>query len=614
MVGDSQNDLNNIKNRGRRVPAPVSAWAIGLLMLLGCRSSWLPERSLEDVASSSEAVALADLSSDELGSRHPIDVSRAACTRAEKLRADLDPRCTAHYLAANRLAWKTVNHASLADDAQRNLAAELYHESLRGLIESAQQFGQIDPIHGIRLTTDDGEVTIPIVYDGFAWKPEDFNCWIPVDEYQDEHLTHQHRRSGWGVPLVVLRQRDQQERFMIPQLPFAATAMLRNLPVDGDRKSDEATPNQVLEVFNPLVHSELAKDDGGETPLAADLSAPIAWLNNNTPHLNYEGFMHPDRLHRSGQLIMLEPYQPGKIPLVFVHGLASDPLTWIGLINELRTADWVNSRYQVWLFGYPTGRPFLRSAADLRRECSEAIASFTKTTADPALHRSVIIGHSMGGLLTKLQVAPSGTSLWKSFAKRPIESLQADPQMHEYLSELFFFEPSPFVERAIFIGTPHGGSPIADEWIGQFASLLVSRSHDFSDEYDAFLARNREAITPFYSKHIPTSVHMLEPEDPTLQAMRQLPLAPHIRLHSVIGNGHKMLIGGPADGVVPVVSARHHGADSERIVATTHRRLQSHPDTVEEVLRILQLHLDEPAENSATQPQLAEGLTQSAIR
>ncbi|QDS95095.1 Alpha/beta hydrolase family protein [Roseimaritima multifibrata] len=613
MVGDSKNDPNNIENRGRC--GPVFIWATGvLLLLLGCRSSWLSERPLEDAASTSEAVALADVSGEALGSRDPIEVSQIAYTRAQQLRTDLDPRCTAHYLAANRLAWKTATDASLTDDAQRNLAAELYHESLRGLIESAQQFGQIDPIKGIRLTTTEGEVSIPIVYDGFAWKPEDFNCWMPVGEYQDKHLTHQYRRSGWGVPLVVLRQRDEQERFMIPQVPFAATAILRNLPIDDDRESAEATPDQVLEVFNPLVHSDLAKDNGGETPLAADLSAPIAWLSNNTPHLNYEGFMHPDRLHRSGQLFMLEPYQAGKIPLVFVHGLASDPLTWNGLINELRTTDWVNSRYQIWLFGYPTGRPFLRSAADLRRECSEAIESLTKTTADPALHRSVIIGHSMGGLLTKLQVAPSGTSLWKSFAKQPIDSLQADQQMHEYLSELFFFEPSPFVERAIFIGTPHGGSPIADEWIGQFASHLVSRSHDFSEEYDTFLARNPEAITPFYSEQIPTSIHMLEPEDPTLQAMRQLPLAPHIRLHSVIGNGHKMLIGGPADGVVPVVSARHHGADSERIVPTTHRRLQSHPETVEEVLRILKLHLDEPTEKSEIDPLLTERVTPSASR
>ncbi|TWU10581.1 esterase/lipase family protein [Allorhodopirellula heiligendammensis] len=597
MVVQTPTALSNIENRNRLVPVGLAV-VFAACLLVGCRPTWLPTRSLKNATSRSTAVGIADQLADTLAAHEPIEVIKRELADAQQLHADSDPRCTERFLIANRLAWATTTDVSLTDAEQRNAAAAMYHESLRGFIESAQRFGQLDPVNGIHLNTANGDVSIPIVYHGFAWTAEDFNQWLPVGKYHDDHLTCQHKRSGWGVPLVVLRSRAEQERFMIPQMPFAATVMLRELPVDGDQESSETAPDRVLEVFNPLVHSELPRDAGGETPLAGDLSAPIAWLSNNTPHLNYEGFMHPDRMQRNGQLIMLEPYQPGKIPLVLVHGLASDPRTWNGLINELRMTDWFNSRYQIWLFGYPTGRPFLSSAAELRRECGDAIASFTEQTGDPALKRSVVIGHSMGGLLTKLQVVNSGSNLWESFANRPITSLKTDQQMHDYLTDLFFFESSPFVQRAIFIGTPHGGSPIADEWIGQLASHLVKRSHDRSDEYNHFLAGNREAITPFYARQIPTSIHMLKPTDPTLQVMRRLPLAPHVRLHSVIGNGRMMLNGGPADGVVPVVSARHQGADSERIVATTHRRLQSHPDTVAEVLRILKLHLDEPTELS----------------
>ena len=75
--------------------------------------------------------------------------------------------------------------------------------------------------------------------------------------------------------------------------------------------------------------------------------------------------------------------------------------------------------------------------------------------------------------------------------------------------------------------------------------------------------------------------------------MQQLEVPQHVRLHSVIGNGRRMLVGGPADGTVPVNSARHADTDSELIVETTHRRLQSHPESVQEVLRILELHLRE---------------------
>jgi hypothetical protein len=199
----------------------------------------------------------------------------------------------------------------------------------------------------------------------------------------------------------------------------------------------------------------------------------------------------------------------------------------------------------------------------------------------------------MGGLVSKLLVTHSDMLLWSSFAQRPLESLQTDDVTHAYLSELFFFEPLPFVERAVFIGTPHGGSPIAEEWIGRFASHLVSRAHDFSEEYKAFLRQNRAHIHPFFAERIPTSVDMLEPQDPALQTMRRLRVARRVRLHSVIGNGHAMLVGGPADGVVPVESARHHNVDSELLVPATHRHLQAHPETVQELLRILMLHLED---------------------
>jgi hypothetical protein len=39
-----------------------------------------------------------------------------------------------------------------------------------------------------------------------------------------------------------------------------------------------------------------------------------------------------------------------------------------------------------------------------------------------------------------------------------------------------------------------------------------------------------------------------------------------------------MLTGGPADGVVPVDSARHDRVDSEVLVPATHQHLQTHPD------------------------------------
>lgn len=527
-----------------------------------------------------------------------LERARQSLAQGTLRRDESDPSATGMFLEACMLAWQAIGETAAIGGPNHEQAGAVYHDSLKQLVESSQQFGQLDPHRGLQIVTAAGPAEIPIQYHGFAWQPEDFNQWLPVGDYEDERLARKHQRTGWGVPLVIVRQREADERFMTRSLPFSATVLLRPA-TNAIAGADPPSTPHVLEVFNPLAVKTLPKEDGQSTPLAADLSAPIAWLNQNSPHLNYQAFLHPDRQHVGGQLIMLEPYQAGKIPVIFVHGLLSDPLTWTGLINELRASDWFNERYQVWVFGYATGRPFLRSAADMRRECGDAFATLAKDNPDPALQRAVLVGHSMGGLVSKLLVTHSDTVLWNSFAQRPLESLQTDEVTHRYLSDLFFFQPLPFVQRAVFIGTPHGGSPVAREWIGRLASHLVTRSHDFADEYEAFLEQNRHAIHPFFAQHIPTSVDMLEPQDPVLQAMRRLPVAPHVRLHSVIGNGHTMLVGGPADGVVPVDSARHDRVESEILVAATHQHLQTHPDTVQEVLRILRLHIEEAAPTSA---------------
>ncbi len=141
-------------------------------------------------------------------------------------------------MTAGTLAWRAAVGATDSDLNRRDQAAVLYHASVRQLIETAQQFGQIDPLKGITLATADGTVQIPIRYHGFAWKPEDFNQWIPVDEYESNRLTHKHQSDGWGVPFVVLRERDHDEPFMIRTMPFAATVLLTNILGTKDGGAD----------------------------------------------------------------------------------------------------------------------------------------------------------------------------------------------------------------------------------------------------------------------------------------------------------------------------------------------------------------------------------------
>src|SRR5205807_1028895 len=111
---------------------------------------------------------------------------------------------------------------------------------------------------------------------------------------------------------------------------------------------------------------------------------PVAYF---LAHSDLQGavsnFFNADRLQGRTGIYLTEPYQPGKIPVLFVHGLLSDPLTWATMFNDLRADPELRARYQFWFYFYPTGIPYLETAAELRRELAELRAAL-----DPE-HRDV---------------------------------------------------------------------------------------------------------------------------------------------------------------------------------------------------------------------------------
>src|SRR2546430_14931090 len=82
---------------------------------------------------------------------------------------------------------------------------------------------------------------------------------------------------------------------------------------------------------------------------------------------------------------MYEPYQPGKIPVVMIHGLLSSPLTWAPMFNDLRADPSLPDRFQFWFYFYPTGTPYLATAADLRQELARLRTEPDPPGKDPAL-------------------------------------------------------------------------------------------------------------------------------------------------------------------------------------------------------------------------------------
>ena len=155
---------------------------------------------------------------------------------------------------------------------------------------------------------------------------------------------------------------------------------------------------------------------------------------------------------------MLHPYRRGRVPVVLVHGTASSPARWADMVNELQNDPVLRGRIQFWLFTYNTSQPILLSASELRESLRTTIAELDPDGQDPALRHLVLIGHSQGGLLTRLMVTDSGTRFWDASRRCLWRKWRSRPPRARCSRRRMFFAPLPYVKRVVFIATPHRGS------------------------------------------------------------------------------------------------------------------------------------------------------------
>jgi pimeloyl-ACP methyl ester carboxylesterase len=288
---------------------------------------------------------------------------------------------------------------------------------------------------------------------------------------------------------------------------------------------------------------------------------------------------------------MSQPYQRGRIPVVFVHGTASDLVWWAEMLNTLRGDPQLRTRYQFWFFRYNSSRPILDSADALRRILTETRLACDPEGTDPAMNQMVVIGHSQGGLLTKTTVVRTGDLLWRSLSDTPFEQANLSPEGRELLRRWLFIEPLPFVKRVVFISTPHRGSFLAGRKIGNLFRRILDLPADMFTGFASILKISDKLRLPVQLEgRIPTSLDGMSPDNPILHALAAIPIETGVTAHSIIaveGDGD------PAegdDGVVAYQSAHLEGVASEFIVRSGHS-CQENPLTIEEVRRILLVHL-----------------------
>ena len=514
--------------------------------------------------------------------RSATEVARDSLARAKSLEARGDERCVDEYFAACAWAWR-----ALAEEAGQVGRCECYNTSLSSLLASACRFGRWNPGRQLLVRTENGgALTVPLCYHGFAWQAGDFQRLERPTHHKQSLLTRYYASPGAGLPLVVERSSDRsnplEARFFPEKMFWSATAVLEFAPVANDLAA--AAP-AVLHLYNPL-ELQHAADAAGMMPPASDLTAPLARVLEAAPRTYFAGFIEPGGAV-TPRLSFLEPYQPGKAPLVLIHGLFSDPQSWADMINDLRAAPGFAQSHQIWVFRYPTGQGFLQSASVLRRELMAAVQLIDPEQRDPALQNITLVGHSMGGLIAKLQVTYSDELVWSRLANRPLDEIVTTPETRAFLAQACYFEPLESVCRVVFIASPHCGSLKSSEWVGQGAAHFVEPSPEQEQMLAQLLADNPGTFNPLVERRFPTSIDMLAPNSPLLAAMRQMRFKAGVQLHNIVGVSHPISLAGPSDGVVSVASATHPNCHSVLAVNAPHAKVHRALDSSREILRIL---------------------------
>ena len=409
-------------------------------------------------------------------------------------------------------------------------------------------------------------------------------------------------REGLGVPVIALSRfpdrRQVPDRFFPERLRLPATVVFR--PGGPLRGGEWRARTSMLDLHDPASETSTLTCDGSSVvPLAADLTTPLAhqFLNSPLNELAWGGLLRPEAYSDVTGVFMSGPYRPGKIPVLFVHGLWSSPGTWLLMANRLQEDPFIRDHYQFWYAYYPTGASVMVSAVRIRDTLSQLREAIDPGRVDPALDRMVVVGHSLGGVLSKQLLLHSGDELERGLFTRPFESVAMSPESRQTLSRYLYFEPEPSIRRAIFLAAPHRGSNAANQWVGRLASALIQRPTAFASLHAEILALNgRDVFQPEFQDRPPSGVDNLEWDSPILQALAKLPIPPDIPYHSVVAT---LVPNAPTrlrtDGVVRYESAHLEGAASEVVVRHNHF-VDRTPEAAAEVHRILRLHVEIPKE------------------
>jgi pimeloyl-ACP methyl ester carboxylesterase len=438
-----------------------------------------------------------------------------------------------------------------------------------------------------------GKVRLSKARSDLLWPLEKFDSFVNGYDYLPKNLQSHSYVSGLGVPILGIQKYDSgtklNKELAIISLVYPFTFLMRFENFDLRGGSIDAVP-ELFDSFN----NEFVKIDNNKIPLSKDYSLALAKVTDSYPKKisGFKYMLNPDKMGDLQGLYMLAPYNRDKIPVVLVHGLMSSPEIWLEMLNTLLNNRSIRENYQFWVYAYPTGDPVYYSAFKFRSALMEVKNKYTRNTKNQKFNEMVIIGHSMGGLLTRLSIQSSnGYELIEKITSIKIDNLKLNDAQRKFLIDVGLFQPLPFIKSVVLISTPNKGSKMATFTLARIGSYLISlpltvvqHSRSIIKQVAVASGLKEDDFT------IPNGIDQLAPTSKFIQIAYELPVKKDVEVHSIIGNEDQAGEKSGSDGVVLYSSAHLPYAQSELVIKSDHSAYDK-PECIKEVLRILLEHL-----------------------
>ena len=236
---------------------------------------------------------------------------------------------------------------------------------------------------------------------------------IAATQLRFQGLRNVSQRDGFGAELVSVIDEDKQEQNQsnfseMNASPATVLIHFKGKDLDEVLRSHDV----VIQGMDPFSHETVTVNQQ-TVPLAANFTGAYGvWLaNSGFARQSLKTLLGKDGGIEHPHVYLMQPYDPDRRIILMVHGLASSPEAWVNMANDLMGDYAIRQRYQIWQVYYPTNMPIALNHVAIRRVVDDTLRHFDPTGAHPASKDMVVVGHSMGGVISRMMIASDNGAL-----------------------------------------------------------------------------------------------------------------------------------------------------------------------------------------------------------